>query len=419
MKEFLEYQLEGAPWYKYNEYWVSQHNYELSDKEKTPKSVQIHDVTLRDGEQLPGVTFLEEERIRIAKALDEVGVTRIEAGMPAVSPIVERSMSRICKMGLNAKIFGFARAMDSDIDQCIACGVDGIIIEHTMNPYLCKYAYDLTPEKLSKRMSGAIKRAKDAGLDVTFMGWDWMRSPLEMGKWLLEEILAVTPMDGVTIVDTFGCTTPEAIEAVFAQYKAWFPQLRLEFHGHNDFGLGNACSLAAIRGGATVIHSAMNGLGERMGNVATEEIAMTLEILKGIDTGINLAAIERSSEVIAKISKMPISPNKPILGSRSNKIESGITTHFIQRLADRKMAPAATPFVPTVIGRDEGVEYVLGKGSGRASIEMYLQKLGMKATDEQMDRMTELVKAEGYVTKSLVSENEFRYIAEAVLNGKA
>jgi isopropylmalate/homocitrate/citramalate synthase len=415
IKSIPEYPLEGMPYYKRAQYWVALTNFSQEVKQGIPERIVIHDVTLRDGEQTPGVTFLEDERVRIAEELSDLGVTRIEAGMPSVSPRVACALKRISSRKLKSQIFGFARAVEKDIELCCECGAQGVVIEHTVNPYLCKYAYNLTPQTLVERLVKAVKRAKILGLDTTFMGWDWFRAPIDWTRWLIDAVLSQTELDGLTIVDTFGCTVPDAVETMFRQFSTWFPKLRLEFHGHNDFNLGNACCLSAMKGGAKVIHTAMNGLGERMGNVATEEFAMMMEILQGVATGVNLNKISEAAHVISCISKQDISPNKPILGKRAFQIESGVTTHFVTRLEAHDIDPSSLPFTPRVIGGSGGAEYVLGKNSGKASIEYYLNKHNMSAAnDDEVQKIVDEVKGEGYVTKSLVSDAQFMAIVDKI-----
>lgn len=415
MEKCPHYPLEGTPYYKKGHHWVPQLNYDPAVISGMPKKVMIHDVTLRDGEQTPGVTFTEDERVRIGECLIDIGVGRIEAGMPAVSAVQNNALKRICKLpNKKSQIYGFARALEKDIQLVIDAGCSGIVIEHTVNPYLCDIAYKLTPQMVVDRLVKGIKTAKKYGLKTTFMGWDWLRAPMDWTKWLMTEILSQTELDGLTMVDTYGSVVPEGIEYLFKNVKEWFPSLSLEFHGHNDFNLGNACSLAALRGGADCIHTAMNGLGERVGNVATEEVVMTCEILQGMDTGIELDKLYDNAQVISTISKLPIYSNKCILGDRAFQVESGITTHYVGMIEDFGITPPAAPFVPSVIGRPGDIEYVLGKNSGKGSIEIYLKKNSLTATDEQLEALVNAVKAEGLVTKALVPEAQFLKIYKKI-----
>lgn len=413
--EIPDYPIQGESFYKKGCFWVSEHNKKLVDCSSDPEFVGIHDVTLRDGEQTPGVTFLEDERVEIAKALNELGVTRIEAGMPAVSDIVFNSLKRISHSGLKAKVYGFARATEKDVQLVLESGADGIVIEHCVNPLKCKYGYGLTPEKFVDRMVKSIRLAKKNGLRTVFMGWDWFRTPIEFTHWLIEAILNETEFDGLTIVDTVGSTLPEAVEEMFRRFHEWYPQLELEFHGHNDFNLGNACALAAIRGGAGVVHSAMNGLGERTGNVATEEITACLEVLKGIDTGVDLTKVDRVSRMVAEISKVPIHAKKPILGAMNYTIESGVATNLSLKLGDREPHPSNGTILPGLIGREGGEITAYGKNSGASSIGLFLKRHGMEAEKEEIDQILNLVKTEGIITKAMVPEETVMYFVKKVL----
>lgn len=413
--EIPDYPIQGEVFYKEGCFWVSEHNKKLVDCSSDPDFVGIHDVTLRDGEQTPGVTFLEDERVEIAKALNELGVTRIEAGMPAVSDIVFNSLKRISHSGLKAKVYGFARATEKDVQLVLESGADGIVIEHCVNPLKCKYGYGLTPKKFVDRMVKSIRLAKKNGLRTVFMGWDWFRTPIEFTHWLIEAILNETEFDGLTIVDTVGSTLPEAVEEMFRRFHEWYPQLELEFHGHNDFNLGNACALAAIRGGARVVHSAMNGLGERTGNVATEEITACLEVLKGIDTGVDLTKVDRVSRMVAEISKVPIHAKKPILGEMNYTIESGVATNLSLKLGDREPHPSNGTILPGLIGREGGEITAYGKNSGASSIGLFLKRHGMEADKEEINEILNLVKTEGIITKAMVPEETVMYFVKKVL----
>lgn len=171
--------------------WTSKYNFDFEDKSKRRENVIIHDVTLRDGDQTPGVVLLEEERVRIADALAEMGVPRIEAGMPAVGKHVENAMRRmVARKYPKSKIYAFVRAMKSDVDLAVDIGCDGVIVEYTVNPIIIKYAYKKTPVEVRDMLVKAINTAKAAGLDTTFMGWDWFRTPIEYSKWLVSELVS-------------------------------------------------------------------------------------------------------------------------------------------------------------------------------------------------------------------------------------
>ena len=414
MQELPYYPLAGQPYFDNGNKWVSPFNFLPEAREGFPESIYIYDVTLRDGEQTPGVTFREDERVRIACALAELGVKRIEAAMPITSQGAVNALKRLTKMNLPAEIVSFARAHKDDINLSIECGCKYILIEHSVNPYYCQYAYNLDQDMLVERIVSSIKMAKEAGLHVTFMGWDFTRTPLEYSKEVYTKVFNTVKPDALALVDTYACATPFAIEFVFRKYREWFSDIPLEFHVHNDFGLGVASSMAAVRGGARGIHTAMNALGERTGNVATEEIAAAFDILMGIKTGVKLEKIYETAQLIAQISKMPIPASKPIIGDRLFDIESGVITHYTSIMQAKGINPVPVPFLPHMVGRDP-MKFVIGKGSGRVTIEFFLEKYGYKATNEQIDQILTLIKEEAYITKSLLTEKQFLNIVEKVL----
>lgn len=406
MEEFPTFDLK-EPFYKENVKWTSCHNFNL-EKKHIDHAV-IHDVTLRDGDQTPGSVFLEDERVRIADALAEMKVDRIEAGMPNVSKAVENAMRRmVAKKYPATKIYGFARAVFSDIDLCRNIGCQGIIIEYCVNPVIIKHAYKKTPKWVAENLVKAINHAKTCGFeDVTFMGWDWFRTPISFTKVLIQEIYDKTELDGLVIVDTYGSATPDAVEEMFRLFHEWFPKLRLEFHGHTDNGCGDANCLAALWGGAEVIHTSINGMGERCGNNPTEEVAVLLSIHKGIHINLDLAKIAPACNVVSTISHISIPANKPVMGSRALQIESGVALDIEYKMAhnDFKVTNIYNTVSPSVVGRLDEVHPVLGKNSGKNSIRLILEKYHIMATDEEIGKVLDMVKSESYVTKSGVTEH--------------
>ncbi len=415
MRQFPLYDLNDEAYYKEGKYWIPPVNKIPEVLEGYPAKAQIHDVTLRDGEQTPGVTFLEDERVRIAECLDEIGVARIEAGMPAVSETQFRALQRIAGKNLHAMITGFARANPKDVGLVLDAGCKGIIVEHAMNPYYNTYSYKLTPDKLVERLTSSLTEAKRAGLFSVFMGWDWFRSPMDYCGWVTAKVYEQVKFDALTIVDTMGSATPDAVGYMFRQFKEWFPDLQLEFHGHNDSSLGVACALAALKNGASVIHSSLNGLGGRSGNVATEEFANAAQTLCGIDCGISLEKIYPNAKILESIAKYEIPPGKCIIGSRPYEIETGISTHVIKTFSPMGISPIQTSYDPSMFGIPGGMTYVLGKNSGTASVEMFLDKYGLTADKQEMVEILERIKAEAMVTKALVTDTQALAICSDVI----
>ncbi|MBQ9179169.1 MAG: hypothetical protein IJ132_00010 [Firmicutes bacterium] len=411
LKEIPDYELK-EPFYVEGKKWTSRFNYELEKPENHRESVTIYDVTLRDGDQTPDSACQEDERVRIADQLAALKVPRIEAGMPMVSKAVENAMRTIAKRGYkDTKVYAFTRAAEVDIDLALDIGVDGVVIEYTVNPIFIKHAYQKTPAEMIDMLTGAINKAKAGGLDVAFMGWDWFRAPLEFTTAVMDELVARTKLDGVVIVDTFGCATPDVVYEMFKIMKERYPGLRLEFHGHNDIGCGVANCLAAMWGGAEVLHTAMNGMGERCGNVPTEELATLLEIHKGIDTKMDLSQIALTCELVSKMSNVPFYDTKPIMGTRMMKMEPGVAMDVTWKLENNDKFYCTNSFVsvtPSVFGRKEDVKFVLGKSSGKNSIRLIASYNGINdLTDEEVDKLTDMVVEEGLVTKHLVSDAMF------------
>ncbi len=418
MPEVPDYDLR-EPFYKEGAKWTTRHNFEL--EKHHIDSVVIHDVTLRDGDQTPGSVFLEDERLRIADALAEMKVPRIEAGMPNVSKAVENSMRRmVARKYPNTKIYSFIRAVEADVDLSKDIGCDGIIIEYCVNPVIIKHAYKKTPKWVVENLIKCINHAKDIGFeDVTFMGWDWFRTPIEFTKPLIQELYDKSKLDGLVIVDTYGSSTPDAVEEMFRLFKGWFPRLRLECHGHTDNGCGCGNVLAALWGGAEVIHTSLNGMGERCGNIPTEDVAVLCEIHKGIKTGMDLTKLAPACQVTSVISRIPIPAGKAVTGTRALCIESGVSLDIEYKMMnnkDYKVTNIYDSFSPDLVGRMDKIHPVLGKNSGKSSIKLMLEQYGLEATDEQVLEILEKVKAEAYVTKSGVSDDMFLKFVNDVKN---
>lgn len=393
--------------YKENAWWASPFNdyKETWESIKISPKVEIHDATLRDGEQTPGVVFSVEDKIRIAEKLDEVGIERIEAGMPAVSKSDYEAVKSICKRNLKARIFTFARAMKDDIDKTVDCGADGVVLEVPIGYPKLKYQFKWTWEDVLEKSAECINYARSQGLYVVYFPYDTTRAREDDLNALMRAIMDVSPPDSVGVVDTMGCALPQAIEHMVRMMKKLTGGIPVEVHTHNDFGMAVATELAGIAAGAEVVHSCVNGLGERTGNAAAEELMVAMKILLGTDNDYKLDKLTELCQLVERLSKIPIAPNKPITGSRNYTRESGIGVDMVIR---EPLAMFATD--PRYFGR-EG-EIVLGKKSGKASIEYFLEKLQISADDETVGRILAHVKAKGEEKRGLLTHEEFLQIVE-------
>jgi isopropylmalate/homocitrate/citramalate synthase len=397
-------------YHRENEWWVSPYNVEKAvlDTYQLPAKVEIHDATLRDGEQTPGVVMTVEDKIEIAHKLDEIGVDRIEAGMPAVSEQDFEAIKRISKLGLKSKIYSFARAMNADIDKALECGCHGVIVEVPIGYPKLKYQFKWTWEDVLRKSVEVINYAKKRGLHVVYFPYDTTRAREEDLTNLLTRIMLDAPPDAVGVVDTMGCILPEAMKHMVRMVKR-LTNLPVEAHTHNDFGLAVATELAAVEAGAQCVHSCANGLGERTGNAALEELIVALHVLYGYETQYKLAKLPELGEIVSRIAKFPIAVNKPILGARNFTRESGIGVDLVVK---EPLAMFGTH--PALTGRQG--EVVLGKKSGKLSITYNLEKLGMPAaTDEQIGEMLKKVKDLGIEKRGILTDDEFRTIANSVI----
>ena len=311
--------------FEQDRYWVSPYNFvpEVREGLNLPLRVQIHDATLRDGEQTPGVVMTKDDKIAIATKLSEVGIERIEAGMPAVSPQDAEAIREISALKLPSKIFTFARAMRQDIDMALECGADGVVIEVPIGYPKLTTQFGWTWEDVFKKSRDVINYARENGLYALFFPYDTTRARAEDLENLCRAVMNESPPDAIGIVDTMGCATPEAIKYMVRWVKE-MTGLPIEIHTHNDFGMGVATELAAVTAGAEVVHSCANGLGERTGNAAMEELMMGLDLLYGYDTGYRLDKLPELADLVSGIANIPIARNKPVLGHGNFIRESGI-----------------------------------------------------------------------------------------------
>ncbi len=400
-----------APYFT-DDWWVSPMNFapEAYPPGLRDRQLYIHDVTLRDGEQSPGVAFKEDERIRIAVALDEVGVQRIEVGMPIVSQGVFNAIKEIVNLGLRTEVVPQARAEVDDVNRTMETGAGAIIIVHTINPLHCQHVFGLDTEAIIERINTTISHARSQGLKAIFMGSDVFRTPLENIREIYGRVARESQPDAMVLTDTVGVAHPGAVRFVTEQVLDVAPGATLEFHGHNDFGLAMGDAIAAVEAGCTGVHTSFNGLGERTGNVPTEEFAAAMRLLYDKDIGIALDKLSLVSEIIANIAQTPIRPGKPIVGNGLFEIESHIVAHISQRMADLGLRTGMLPFVPELVGQPP-MRYALGP----AIINDYLARLGIEATEPQKSRILNRVKEESRLQKAHLSERQFSRIVESVL----
>jgi isopropylmalate/homocitrate/citramalate synthase len=387
-------------------WWTSEYNLQKNvlGESYFPPKLKIYDVTLRDGEQTIGVSLDKYEKLKIAKALDKIGVDRIEAGMPIVSKEDKQAIELILDSDLNAEIWGFCRAVKADIDACHEIGIKNISIEIPTSPYKMK-AYNFDEKMVSNKIIECLNYAKKNGMYTAFFAVDATRSNLEYLENIYKKAVKEGKADEVVIVDTLGVATPETMFYLTKKVRDWV-SVPIMTHCHNDFGMSTACTLFSVKGGANCAHLTINGLGEKTGNADLSETIIA-SALYGVETNVDLKKLYEVSKLVEKITKIPISPLKPVVGENVFKRESGVA---VAQLVN--YPPAVEGYSPEVLDRKR--EILLSKKSGRASIQYKLKENGVEASTEQIDKILALVKELGIKKKGLVSQGEFMDIVKDI-----
>ena len=405
--------MNDTPW-KTENWHTSPWNFapEVTAEWNFPEQIKIHDVTLRDGEQQAGLAFDFDDKIRIAEALAEAGVHRIEAGMPVVSRDDARVVQELAKRNFGPKIYAFSRCMVEDVKRAVDAGVGGVIMEVPASPHLIELGYRWELERAIDLSIESTKFAHDNGLEVVFFPIDFTRSDLKWVIDLIERVGNEGHMDGLALVDTMGATSIHAMRYFVRAIKARIDK-PLEAHFHMDFGLGIANTLMAVSEGVEVIQSTVLGLGERAGNVPMEETVMALLTLYGIDIGIKTEQLKPLADLVREISGATVPGNRPIVGDDLFKVESGIIATWLLNCGEEHQTEVV-PFRPRMVGQSEP-EVVMGKGSGIDSVKDWLAKFQIQANEEQSMEVLMAVKDWGLIHKRLMNDDEFRKLAEATL----
>jgi isopropylmalate/homocitrate/citramalate synthase len=390
-----------------NGIWVSELNRrpEVRKAFDSERTVQFYDTTLRDGEQSVGVVLTPPQKLEIARALDSLGVGRIEAGFPRVSAEDAEAFGLIAKAGLKAEIWGFGRALKADIDELLRLGAHATVIETPTSAIKLK-AYGLSVDEAMRRAAEAIGYAQKNGVTVAFFTVDGTRTELETLKKFYRCALEAGAEE-LVVVDTIGACGPEAVEFLVRQVRDWVGvNVPLHFHGHNDFGMATACAVAAVRSGAQWIQGTINGMGERAGNADLGEVAMALTGLYGVPVRLDLTKIREVSGLVRRAAGHELEPWKPVVGENLFMRESGaVASQF-------HIPEAIEPFSADLVGATRAI--VLGKKSGIDSIAIKAKELGISLTTEEQQASLTAVKRAGTEKRGLVTDSEFRAIAERV-----
>ncbi|MGC8696592.1 MAG: LeuA family protein [Conexivisphaera sp.] len=377
-----------------------------------PVHVDVHDVTLRDGEQQAGVIFRKDDKVKIAEALAEAGVDRIEAGMPAVSDQDFEAVREIAHLRLGSKVYSFARCMIPDVDLALKVDVDGIVMEIPSSDHLIERGYGWSVEKAMELPIAATKYAHEHGLRVVFFTIDATRAPFDTFWGIVGRVAKEGYMDSLAVADTFGVLSPHGALRFVQKVKSVVNK-PVEIHAHNDFGLGAANTIMAVLGGASVVHVSVNGIGERSGNTPLEDTVVALKYLYGIDTDVKVEKLRNLSKLVSQLSGVPIPPQKAIVGDNLFTVESGIITGWYRRLEKTGDLLEMFPYRPAVTGHD-GVKVVIGKKSGIDSIYYKAEKMGVQLTDEEALRVLRAVKEISLARKGLLTDEELASLIKLI-----
>lgn len=371
------------------------------------RHLTIVDTTLRDGEQTAGVVFSNQEKMRIARLLDELGVHQIEAGIPVMGGDEKQAIKDIVKLKLKASIMGWNRAVIADIESSLDCGVDAVAISISTSDIHIEHKLRTTREAVLERMVKATEYAKRAGVYISVNAEDASRSdPDFLVQFATEAKKAganrLRYCDTVGILDPF--TTYERISTLVEKTG-----LDVEMHTHNDFGMATANALAGVKAGATHVGVTVNGLGERAGNAAMEEVVMALKHL--LDTDLNFATgrFVEVSEYVARASGRIVPAWKAIVGSNMFAHESGIHGDGVL-----KNPLNYEVFRPEDVGLERQI--VIGKHSGTASIKSKFTEYGINITEEDADEILSRVRALAVDMKRHLFDKELVYLYEDMKN---
>ena len=343
-----------------------------------------------------------QEKLEIARLLDDVGIDRIEAGFPRVSADDYEAVRLISEAGLRAEVWGFSRAVPADLEALVDLGVRYSVIESPISD-LKLDALGVSRETMLERIAKAMRFAAEHGIHAAFFGVDSTRADLDFFRRAYETAVEAGARE-VAVVDTLGIAGPEAVADLLARTRQWLDGTPVHFHGHNDFGLATASAVAAVRSGATWLHGTINGMGERAGNANLGEIALTLRAVYGVESNLRLDRIRAVSERVREVSGYALEPWKPLTGENLFRRESGaVASQFHD-------PPSIEPYSSELVAAERSI--VLGKKSGIDSIRIKARELGLEVSDEAA--LLAAVKQRGTEKRGLVSDDEFRALADAL-----
>jgi homocitrate synthase NifV len=373
----------------------------IEEPKPNEPSIRVDDTTLRDGEQTAGVVFANHEKVRIAKLLDEVGVHQIEIGIPAMGGDEKQTIKQIVGMNLKTSILAWNRAVVEDLDHSLDCGVDAVAISMSASDIHIEHKLQKSRAWVLDQIRTCVAYAKSKNLYVSVNAEDASRSDLDF---LIRFGLAAKEegADRLRFCDTLGILDPfDTFNVVSFLIKA--TGLEIEMHTHDDFGMATANALAGIKAGATYVNTTVNGLGERAGNAALEEVVMALKHLGKVDVGLDTSRFRELSEYVAAASSRTIPAWKSIVGTNVFAHESGIHADGVIKNPLNYEA-----FSPEDVGLERQI--VLGKHSGSRAVYRKFQEFGLDLPRKDCEAILAMVRTTAVELKRALFDKELMYI---------
>jgi homocitrate synthase NifV len=371
------------------------------------RAVVISDTTLRDGEQTAGVVFTAKEKIAIARNLDAMGVQELECGIPAMGSEERKSIKALVDLGLSARLITWNRALLPDIEASISCGIKAVDISLSVSDIMIENKINKSREWVKEQLKVALGFAKEHGLYVCVGGEDASRADL----CFLIELMQIARDGGAErfrFCDTLGILDPFSMFEKVRRLSAAVPELNLEVHTHNDLGLATANALAGVRGGASHISTTVNGLGERAGNAALEEVVMALKVACGIETGIDTRKLRAVSRLVGQASNREVPAWKAVVGERVFSHESGLHTDGVL-----KNPANYEGFTPEEVGLSRHI--VVGKHSGTNGIVESYRELGIAVSREEARKLIAKVRTTAQSLKGPLEPKDLLRLHESLM----